>query len=98
MKSSLLYATVVFIATSTTSTALSLAYPDQAVLRDRPTGSERYLIELGPGETRWVTEDEKWALRRVIYGVSHVERFGVPSLITQPSVVDLLLKLLVGGH
>jgi bacterial leucyl aminopeptidase len=26
---------------------------------------ETYLIELAPGETRWVTEDEKWELRRV---------------------------------
>ena len=25
---------------------------------------ERYLIELAPGETRWVTDDEKWQLRR----------------------------------
>lgn len=27
--------------------------------------SEKYLIELSPGNTRWVTEEEKWALRRV---------------------------------
>lgn len=26
---------------------------------------EKFLIELAPGETRWVTEDEKWELRRV---------------------------------
>jgi bacterial leucyl aminopeptidase len=26
---------------------------------------ERYLIETTPGETQWVTEDQKWALRRV---------------------------------
>ena len=26
--------------------------------------NERYLIELAPDDTRWVTEDEKWALRR----------------------------------
>lgn len=26
---------------------------------------DQYLIELSPGETRWVTEDDKWALRRV---------------------------------
>lgn len=26
--------------------------------------AEQYLIELSPSETRWVTEDEKWALRR----------------------------------
>ncbi|KAI1079106.1 Zn-dependent exopeptidase [Whalleya microplaca] len=28
------------------------------------TATEKYLIELSPGETRWVTEDEKWELRR----------------------------------
>lgn len=27
--------------------------------------SEKHLIELSPGNTRWVTEDEKWELRRV---------------------------------
>lgn len=26
---------------------------------------DEYLIELAPSETRWITEDEKWALRRV---------------------------------
>lgn len=28
---------------------------------------EKYLIELAPGETKWVTDAEKWALRRVSY-------------------------------
>ncbi len=27
--------------------------------------AEKYLIELSPGERLWVTEDEKWELRRV---------------------------------
>ena len=26
---------------------------------------ELYLIELAPGDTKWVTEDDKWELRRV---------------------------------
>ena len=26
---------------------------------------ETFLIELSPGETKWVTEEEKWELRRV---------------------------------
>ncbi|KAL2262263.1 hypothetical protein VTK26DRAFT_1945 [Humicola hyalothermophila] len=43
--------------------------PDRAVLfpdglPDEPTNTEKYHIELAPGKTRWVTEDEKWALRR----------------------------------
>lgn len=29
-----------------------------------PKDTEKYHIELSPGDTRWVTEDEKWALRR----------------------------------
>jgi len=35
---------------------------DQIVISN--VESEKYLIELAPGETRWVTEDEKWELRR----------------------------------
>jgi bacterial leucyl aminopeptidase len=26
---------------------------------------EQFLIELSPGETRWISEDEKWELKRV---------------------------------
>lgn len=44
------------------STFASPALPDQQapILNE-----EKYLIELGPGETRWITEDEKWELKRV---------------------------------
>ena len=31
--------------------------------------SQKYHIELSPGETRWVTEEEKWELRRVSLSV-----------------------------
>lgn len=27
--------------------------------------SEKFLVELAPGDTKWVTEEEKWELRRV---------------------------------
>jgi leucyl aminopeptidase len=37
---------------------------DQIVLQSS-TDVDSYLIELSPGETRWVTEEEKWELRRV---------------------------------
>jgi hypothetical protein len=42
----------------------------QALLRPSPKsvpqdGLELYLIELSPGETRWVSEEEKWDLKRV---------------------------------
>jgi leucyl aminopeptidase len=46
------------------ASALSLLEPDQAVLGD-DAPLERFLIELGPGDTRWISEDEKWSLRRV---------------------------------
>ena len=49
---------------ATATTALSIIDRDQAVLGEG-VGADRYLIELGPGNTRWITEDEKWALRRV---------------------------------
>ena len=37
-----------------------VAFPDEAA-----EGVEKFLVELAPGETRWITEDEKWELRRV---------------------------------
>ena len=49
---------------ATTATAVSVHSAGQVPLGDSPS-SEKYLIELSPGDTRWVTEDEKWALRRV---------------------------------
>lgn len=30
-----------------------------------PKDMTKYHIELSPGDTRWVTEDQKWELRRV---------------------------------
>jgi bacterial leucyl aminopeptidase len=38
---------------------------DQVVLDSDAADSEQYLIELAPGKTQWVTEEEKWELRRV---------------------------------
>ena len=48
--------------------ASTLSVPDrqQVALGDHEIAApERYLIEINPGETQWVTEDDKWALRRV---------------------------------
>ncbi|KAK0650611.1 Leucine aminopeptidase 1 [Lasiodiplodia hormozganensis] len=33
-------------------------------LPSEPEAAESFLIELSPGETRWITEDQKWELRR----------------------------------
>jgi leucyl aminopeptidase len=35
------------------------------VVLDASVEDQRYLIELAPGRTQWVTEEEKWELRRV---------------------------------
>ncbi|GAB1319417.1 Leucine aminopeptidase 1 [Madurella fahalii] len=39
-----------------------MLYPDGIPTEVKDT--QKYHIELGPGETKWVTEDEKWELRR----------------------------------
>lgn len=58
--------TFLTIFTATTAAALSITREQQAVLQDqRVSEPELYLIELSPGETQWVTEDEKWEIRRV---------------------------------
>lgn len=36
---------------------------DQVVLNTNEV--ERFLIELAPGDIKWVTEEDKWELRRV---------------------------------
>lgn len=51
---------------ATAVTAFSIPQSQQTALKDQTTVLDgTFLIELNPGETRWVTEDEKWALRRV---------------------------------
>jgi len=57
-------------AVATTLCALSAARPQLAVQSaegalQNPIHEERFLLELSPGETRWVSEDEKWELKRV---------------------------------
>jgi hypothetical protein len=48
------------------SSALSAPQPQQVALGEQETAAaERYLIETNPGETQWVTEDQKWVLKRV---------------------------------
>ena len=48
-------------------------HPDGQIILDYPnSGYDGYLIELSPDETRWVTEDEKWALRRVSYVIHQI--------------------------
>lgn len=78
MKSSLL------LSLYTAALATAIAHPKdaQAVLQEPQLTiiePDEYLIELSPGETRWVTEDEKWALRRQninFFDITHTEELG----------------------
>ena len=50
--------------------AVAASVLDQVPLGDQEkyvssSPDEQFLIELGPGNTKWVTEEEKWALKRV---------------------------------
>ena len=48
------------------ASALSTGYSDQRIL-ENVASAEEFLVELEPGVTRWVSEDEKWELRRVCH-------------------------------
>ena len=63
---------ILFIAAccSTSALALSIPWLNQVRLGNGAV-AERYLVELGPGETRWIKEDEKWELRRVHLSLLH---------------------------
>lgn len=53
---------------ATASTALAAVIPQQAPLVPsivQNAQSTKWLIELAPYQTRWVTEEEKWALKLV---------------------------------
>lgn len=53
---------------ATAVTGLSLPQLQQTAFHDQaPFLQEKFLIELAPGDTRWVTEDEKWELKRVTH-------------------------------
>jgi len=81
------------------ASALSIPVQAQQVIQqahDTIFGeSERYLIELAPGETRWVTENEKWALRREgknFFDITNTQDLGsvykVESSVTFPEHVQ----------
>ena len=50
---------------ATAVSALSLPWTQHQQRPIADTAEEKFLIELSPGEVRWVTEDQKWVLRRV---------------------------------
>lgn len=61
--------------------ALSVPQPQQVALSEQDAlALERYLIETNPGEIQWVTEDQKWALRRVRPSLDEIPRQSEPGL------------------
>lgn len=72
------YSVAALLATALPAVSARFVEPDEVNnVITFPDGAEaaRYLIELGPGDTRWVTEEEKWELRRVSIGapVSYIQ-------------------------
>lgn len=65
---------------ATASGVLAAVVPQQALLNNPQIHheNEKYLIELAPYQTRWVTEEEKWALKLVYLhdSVLRCGRFG----------------------
>lgn len=59
----------------TSAAASSFSRPKQAVFG---INTDRYLIELAPGETRWIEEDEKWALRMVCADPGYIFHWVIP--------------------
>ena len=56
---------------SAAASALSTGYSDQRILENVASADE-FLIELEPGVTKWVSEDDKWELRRVCPCLSNI--------------------------
>lgn len=71
MRKSLVLATLVAIATTS-------SHPSNEQHRLASDLDEQYLIELNPGETRWIFEDDKWTLRRD--GVNFMDITGTQDL------------------
>lgn len=55
------------LAATAPTVVLAAVIPQQDPLTEQRThhGREKFLIELAPYKTRWVTEEEKWSLKLV---------------------------------
>ncbi|KAI9892188.1 MAG: Leucine aminopeptidase 1 [Vezdaea aestivalis] len=76
---------VLFTLTQLLFTRFTIAL-DQSQQQQPLTGqpTTQYLVELSPGETQWVTEDEKWALRRA--GRNFIDITNTPELSYSASI------------
>ncbi|KAI9662879.1 MAG: Leucine aminopeptidase 1 [Bathelium mastoideum] len=100
------------LANAAASAAYVVAGTDQAPLNDDANKpEEKFLIELGPDELRWVTEDEKWEIRRsgrMFFDITDDSYFGhdpvptkqatFPSKPSHNSSIAPLLPLLSEEH
>lgn len=58
------YLTILTAAITTASAVSAAVFPDSGQHQDVLAPTEEYLLELEPGKTQWVTEEEKWELKR----------------------------------
>jgi hypothetical protein len=63
MKYSIAFTTA--LAAAAAARSLQVPLGGQAPLSTSNDGVEKFLVEFAPGEERWITEEEKWALKRV---------------------------------
>ncbi len=73
-----------------TAVATSSVSRSQQALFQIDAKIDRYLIELAPGETRWIREDEKWALRKVCVDIGHIVTYIVDFICTETLSLQLL--------
>lgn len=60
---SMKYSTILLTVATVAAAGVTVQNPTHD--QDSLGASEQYLVEIEPGNTQWVTEEEKWALRRV---------------------------------
>jgi hypothetical protein len=67
----MLFSSALVLASAVAVTGLSLQQGGQIplnpphIIDHEDAERVQYLVEFGPGETEWISENQKWALRRV---------------------------------
>ena len=56
-----------FAALFASANAFSIPYEAVQSVLSQAADTEKFHVELGLGDTRWITEEEKWVLRRVCF-------------------------------
>jgi hypothetical protein len=90
--------TSILLPLCTVALAAAANHPDPQVVLQDPQAAvaepDEYLIELSPGETRWIKEDEKWELRRVRSHTNRIARLLRQLLYTRRhlSLADMMRR------